>query len=363
MPGGYFKGALMIRRHLRVLLASLAAVVLVLAGCGNDDSGGAQSFDDPEEAILAAFNAIDTDSAEMTFSYDGTADDLLATLAILDEDFSADEPGADAMIALMAGAELRVAANDEDFEMELLVDGTSLMEMRFIGETFYLRLDVDAGIDLIREIDAEAASEVEMMTAFVPFITMEDPRLSFVADLFAGSWISMEVPADSEFGDLLEPQGGADTIDEEVFALIAEIIESNTNITHLGQARGGEHFVVEVDVATTVASIAGNPRAAQALDLTDVATDPDEIIEEMRSEGVASTWEFDVVITNGVVSSIRMDLATLSTDAPAGASLPFLIELSASPSAPSAPSDHTPIPMDLLEEMSSGMGGVGGMGF
>lgn len=353
----------MLGRHLRAATACLIAGVMLVAACGEESGSGGGSVDDPEEAVLAAFSAIDTDATEMTITFDGDGAELAAALEALDDTFPSDEPATDTMVELMAGAELRASASGEDFAMAVVLDDTSLTEMRVIGSTLYGRIDFDSALALIGDIDPEAASEFEMIVGMAPMIAAEDPRLGFVQDLLEGRWISMEVPDDAEYSDLFDATSDTETIDEQMLSVIEEILSANTAVTHVGDARGGQQFVIEVDVASTMAALARNPMAAQALDLTDTSTDPDELVEEMQSEGMASTWEFDVVVTDGVISSVGMDLATLSTDAPDGVSLPVLIRLSPSPSAPEAPGDHTPIPPELLEELAGDMmGGLGPMG-
>lgn len=353
----------MLGRHLRTTAACLIAGVMLVAACGDESGSGGGSVDDPEEAVLAAFSAIDTDATEMTITFDGDAAELAAALETMDDTFPADEPGTDTMVELMAGAELRASASGEDFAMAVALDDTALTEMRVIGSTIYGRIDFDSALALIGDIDPEAAAEFEMIVGMAPMIAAEDPRLGFVQDLLEGRWISMEVPDDAEYSDLFDATSDTEAIDEEMLSVIEEILSANTAVTHVGDARGGQQFVIEVDVASTMAALARNPMAAQALDLTDSTTDTDELVEQMQSEGMASSWEFDVVVTDGVVSSVGMDLATLSTEAPDGASLPVLIRLSPSPSAPEAPGDHTPIPPELLEELAGDMmGGLGPMG-
>lgn len=345
----------------RALLAVLLAAVLFLAACGNDDTAGPsiEEFDDPADAVLAAFRQVETEATELRVSFDGTAADLAAALEASGEPVT-DDPSAQMAVDLMAGAEFHMSGAGEDFAMAMILDGDAVFEMRSIGTTIYGRVDVERVIDLIGESDPDAAMELQMAMAIAPMFAMEDPRLGFVTDLLEGNWVSMDVPPDSELGELLDDSESAD---EEVLAVLEEIIEANTSVTHTGEARGGERFVVEVDVANALAAIGRNPLAAEALELgSDFDLDADEIARDMAEDGVASTWTFDVVVTDGQVSSMRMDFAELSTEVPDGVRLPILIEFAASPSAPSPPSDHTPIDPALIEEMLEPMMMMGGMG-
>lgn len=348
----------MLGRHLRAIFASLVAAVLLLGACG-DDTPGAEAFDDPEEAVLAAFSSLEADTVELSVRFDGDAAELAEALEAVD-DFQ-DDPASRAMIELMADAEFQMSGAGDDFAMAVVLAGNELAEMRFVANTFYMRVDIDRGLDIMRDIDPEAASEIEMVVAMAPMIAMEDPRLGFVSDLLAGGWVSMELPPEAT--ELLESEAQDQALNEELLAVLQEIVADNTEVTHTGQARGGERFVVTVDVATAMATAASNPMAAQGLDITGAGTSAEDMVDEMRAEGLEPTWQFDVVITDGAISSIRMDLAELATDAPEGVSLPILITFSSSPAAPSAPSDHRPIPADLLEEMMGDMmGGLGPMG-
>ena len=353
----------MFGRPLRALIATLLALVLVLAACGNDDAAGPSidEFDDPADAVLAAFSQVEAGATEYRISFDGTAADL-ATLMEASGEPMADDPSTQMALDLMAGAEFQVSGAGDDVAMAMILDGDAVFEMRSIGTTAYGRVDMERIIEIISESDPAAAMEFEMIMGIAPMFAMEDPRLGFITDLLEGNWVSMDVPPDSDFADLYDSTDG-ESIDEEVLSVLEEIIEANTSVTQSGEARGGDLFIVEVDVASALAAIGRNPLAADALELgSDFAGDPDEIAREMAEDGLASTWSFDVVITDGQISSMRMDFAELSTEAPEGASLPILIEFASSPSGPSAPSDHTPIDPDLIEELLGPMMMMGGMG-
>lgn len=348
----------MLGRHLRAILAGLTAATLLLGACG-DDTPSAEEFDDPEEAVLAAFSSLEADTVELSVSFDADAAELAEAFEAVDD--IQDDPASQAMIELMADAEFQMSGAGDDFAMAVVLSGDELAEMRFVANTFYLRLDIDRGLDIVRDIDPEAASEVEMVVAMAPMIAMEDPRLGFVSDLLAGGWVSMDLPPEAT--ELLESEEQDQALDEELLAVLQEIVADNTDVVHAGSARGGEQFIVTVDVATAMATAARNPMTAQGLDMSGVSTSPEDIIAEMQAEGIEPTWQFDVVLIGGDISSIRMDFAELATDAPEGVSLPILVTFAPSPSAPAAPSDHTPIPADLLEEMMGDMmGGLGPMG-
>ena len=349
----------MLGPHLRAILASLIAGVLLLGACGNDDAPSAEDFDDPEEAVLAAFNRLEADTVAIAVSFDGTAAELAVALEAVD-DFQ-DDPASRAAMELMADAELRMSGAGDDFAMAVVLSGDDLAEMRFVSNVFYGRLDIERGVEILRDIDADAAAEIEMVLAMAPMIAMEDPRLGFVSDMLAGQWISMDLPPEAL--DLLESGEQDEGLDEELLAVLQEIVADNTEVVHAGSARGGEQFIVTVDVATAMATAARNPMTAQGLDMSGVSTSPEDMIAEMQAEGIEPTWQFDVVLIDGQISSIRMDFAELATDSPEGVSLPILITFAPSPSAPSAPSDHTPIPAELLEEMMGDMmGGLGPLG-
>lgn len=346
----------MARRTLHTTLAALTTLVLLLAGCGDGEAGAAGS-DDPYEIVSAAFTGLDTSVTDVSFSLDATAEQLVEAFEV---ELTGD-PAEQAMLDLLAEAELRMAGSEAGMAMSFVLDDATVVETRVIDQVMYLRVDVDAFIDIAASIDPAAAAEMEETLGMLPLVAADDPSLAFLADVVAGGWVSMEVPEDSAYADEWKSGTDPESLDEDVAAAFEQIIDENTVITPDGQARGGDRYIVEVRAADLITALASNPLTAEALDATSDDADPDAVLEEMRAEGLSDIWELDVVIIDGVLSSIRIDFADISTEAPAGASVPFLITFAESPSAPSVPESHTPIDPKLLNEMFLGMDGVGQM--
>jgi hypothetical protein len=344
-------------RHLRPFIAALVALLFLAAACGADDGAGQATNLDPDEAILAAFTELDATLMEVTFALDATADEILSAM-----EADGTDPDDRAMAELLTQARVRVVGAGDDMAVEVLVGTDSMVEMRVVDRVAYLRVDVDAGREVMERIQPGSGAEVDEVLSMLPLLTAGDPRLGFIGDLVGGSWLSLEVPDDSDYAHLWDTGSDPTQLDDELTAVVEAILDENTVITADGTARGGDRYLVQVEVARILTAFSTNPLTAEAFGL--VGTDPDQVLGDMLDEGVAPTWELDVVLVDGRLSSIRVDLAALSTDAPAGATLPVLISFAGSPTAPSAPTDHTPIPSALIEEMMGDLMSdmLGGMG-
>lgn len=346
-------------RPFKFVLAPLMALALILAGCGdeagsaqNGGSGGNSSTDDPNAAILAAFSNIDATGMDLTVSIDATGAELAAAM----EGEMTGDPADQAVLDLLARGEIHMSSTTEgDMAMAVSVDGSVAMELRSIDEVFYIRVDTATLVDLIGSIDPASAAEMNASLAELPMMLGSDPSMSFLGDLLDGGWVSLDLPPDSPLGSLAGPAQDPEQFDAELAEVISQIVDENSKVTEAGEARGGDRYLVEVRMADLMSALATHPATAEALELTASDADLDEILADMEAEGVSEVWELDVVLIDGQLSSIRVDFANLTTDMPEGSTFPLLITLSGSPSAPSAPAEHTPVPPEMLELLMSGM--------
>jgi hypothetical protein len=342
-------------RHLTTTIATLVVALLLLGGCGSDSPERTRASNlDPNEAVLAAFNTLDASVMDVSIAIDATPEQLA-------EAFEADlsDPADQAMVELLTQASFRMVGAGDDMAMSARLGTATVFEVRSVAGVAYLRADLATAAQVAGRVDPEMGSQVDELIEMLPLLASSDPSLGFIGDLAAGGWLSLEIPEDSEFSGLWESGSNPSQLDAELDAVIEAILDENTVIVADGTARGGDRYLVTVEAARIAAAFAENPLTAEAFGL--VGTDPDEIVDQLLDEGIAPTWELDVVIIDGRVSSIRVDIASLSTDAPEGATLPILISFSASPTAPTAPERHTPIPSELLDEMMSEMGGLEGL--
>lgn len=345
----------MFRRSLKLIMAPLLAMMLILAGCGDDNgaagggnnTNGGSTIDDPNAAVLAAFSEIEASTVDISIKFDATADELRTAF----EAEMTGEPAEQAVLEMLTKGEFHLASTDGAGAVALSIDGTNLFEFRVIDEVAYVRVDTNTALDLVRAIDPASAAEMSATLTELPMMLGADPSMSFLGDLIEGNWVSIPLPPESAFGELAAPAQDPEQLDAEVAEALAQIVDENTVVTPAGEARGGDKFLVEVRIADLVEAIAANPVASQVLD---PGADADEMLAEMRAEGVPEVMEIDVVLIDGQLSSVRIDLAHLSPEIPDGATLPMLITVSPSPSAPSAPGEHTPVPVELLEAMFAG---------
>lgn len=379
-------------RHLRIALAALFAVLLLAAGCGDDsgpsaerpsggdtltgtadDNGGNGGRGDKPAAsgdqatVLAAFNALDPTVSDITFSFDATPDQILAAIEAMDDE-PLDAEGR-AMASLMANAALNITGTDNAMAMSFIFNNAAAVEMRVIDEILYVRMDGPSMVSLFNQVDTETGMQMEQLLQQAPMFALEDPSLAFMGDFAAGGWISLDTN-NPIFADLLDE---ADTnpaeldqkLAKELNAVIASIIDENTEVTADGQARGGDLYRVKVNAPDMIRALAANPVFAQAMAASGQGFSPGEIeaeLNEALADGMPEIWEIEVVVANGNVTSIRMDLAKFREegDLPAGTTLPVLITFNPAATAPTAPSSHTPIPPAFFDMMGGMMGGMGG---
>ncbi|MGY6500804.1 MAG: hypothetical protein ACXIVQ_07950 [Acidimicrobiales bacterium] len=352
------------------MLALLFALALIAAACGDDDgdSGGGSGFfgggdnggstdtgggnggggsTDSDGDVLAAVSSLQgSDAYGMTITFDATGADLIAAMNASGEVVTAQD---EAIYDLLATAEVRINASDDASEFAISLGGGAVMEVITIGETVYMRMDLDGLASAVDRVEPGAGAEIAGLRQMAPMFSSMDPQLAFISDFVNGDWVSLEAPEstpfDDEFG--INPGAAADVDPDAVLSAFEDVLRGDVEITSIGD----ERYLVEVDVASALRSIAQDPELSQLMDI-----DPAEVesmLSEAEADGMATTWTFEVGLNNGELQTIRMDLATLATDAPDGATLPILITFTPGVSPPSAPSEHTPIPPELLTDPSA----------
>lgn len=333
-------------RPLSRRLAALAALLLlaVAAGCGAESGAVGAADVDPREAVRAAFAELDPSVLDVSVSVDATADEILTAMDATDAD------GADRAAAeLLADAHLHLVGAGDDMALDVGIGESTVTEVRVVDSVLYVRVDPDELRRLVDRVDPDTGAELDGMLGMLALLTEGDPRLGFLADLAGGAWISLDL-TDGVPGGTADDRS-ATGLDEELAELLATIVDEHTVVVPEGTARGGERYLVQVETARLLESAAADPRLADALGTA--GTDPETLLDELADGGLAPTWELDVVLIDGRLGSIRVDLASLTAEAPAGATLPVLVSFAATPTPPHAPDSHTPVPTDLLGDLLS----------
>lgn len=172
------------RRRSRPAVALMAVLALVLAACS---SGGGGLPDDPQEAVVTAFES----RAEGGF----TADVSVQLSERAREQALAEDPDAEPILDAVTGdGVLTLTTREDQFALSVNLDGGSPIQVRALGDAFYLLVDVPSLLEF-----ADADVDIEELRAQAGQMSMFLGDLSvFVEAALNGSWAGVTgIPEDA----------------------------------------------------------------------------------------------------------------------------------------------------------------------
>ncbi len=358
-------------RHAAIALTCAAALAGGVTACSAAKQISAA------EKVNTAFDKLgETKSLTVKFSLDATPAQLLAMDKLEPSDtpltsaeskqisglgasltFSADKPLKDAFGKTKTVDGQLDAAVDIDLEVHA-GDGKPLAELRSIGGTEYVRVDVDAIVKLGG--DSATADEINGMEKEFDQLP---PSFAALKSLLKGKWVSIDSKklegVTKGLGDTAGTPSAAPTLDpstqNKLVSALTGVFSRDVTLTDKGTVNGRDRIVVEApaqklvaDVQKAVAPIAkgipaigGNfPTAAP----TGVAT------------GKASA---DILIAkDGSLSELSMDLGQLDPKAAAAkAQVPVSVSFDAKAAPTTAPAGAVAFDPTVLQDLLKSFAG------
>lgn len=245
-------------------------------------------------------------------------------------------------------------------------DGAALMEVRQVDGRLYARADVRA----LAEMSGQDPAEVPGMEADLP------PELGAFRQALEGQWLSVDDKVMRRFTDGLQ-QGQGDGLPSSRPSLDADAqrklmdglrsaLSSDVSFEDKGQQNGAERIVVSAPARTLVRDLqkAVMPLAGSLPGLPKGL--PDDASAKLTDRAVTA----DLLIKDGALSSVSVDLAQLNPKADWSDHLPLRLTFSREAAPIQAPSGVTVLTekdIDLMSHLMSadpgvadGMGGPGG---
>lgn len=340
------------RRGRRLIGLSLVlALGALTTGC---DTATDAIEEDPAGALQEAIDALeDWDGLRAEFRLE--ADEAVRAELAAEEDLSDEE------IELLLGSSVSVRAGGDDdaetagFETTLVVDETSVFDLRILDEQYFVRLDFDALSDLSEDADL---GDVEDLLVTARVLGLGDVAQA-IAD---GRWIELIGVDDlMELTDA-EPSEEPEVDEQEAQALTERLsttfqtfVSEDADVTYIGSEDVGEHVRVVTDGAsldelfTELTSELG--RTGVLRDVADDDLDQLDVDDD-------TTVSIDAWIDEGEIRQLGLDLGTLD-DAD---ELPddMLVLMAVEEFAGSIEAPEDPEPFDLLRLVGAFFGGPGG---
>lgn len=285
---------------MRKLLATVATAALVLSACGGSggSSGGGGS---PKETLTNALEGLSSGGHTFKISLDSDA----ASLSKLSEgDLSEDVAQKILDSSLSVSSVSADDPKDSEFAMVANVAGSDDVEIRYVDQTLYLRVDLDSLLNLAGA-DAKASAQAQIQ-ALVQQAKAQG--LDFVEPAVNGEWLAF-----TGLGAILDQLGANASPTDQQEAIVKQFTDSVTKdatVTSEGNEDPGEHLVATVNVKDLYQSFVDladqlGQGAASSLQ-TDESQIPDKDVK-------ADFW-----VDDGKVTQIELDILQLAQLAPEG---------------------------------------------
>jgi hypothetical protein len=327
--------------QLRLRLAAVAATgtVALVSACGGGSSGTQQT---PKQELVSSVSAVGTsDELTATLRLDATAAQLQA-LARASGD-SLDRSAAAAIASAQLVMTTKGSGNNRTFALRG-IDGTStLLELRSVGGTLYLRADLQRGFAIAHKQNILANLRAEV--AHLP---------SFVQAFVAGRWVSLSSDAAAAIAGQVggvtsaSPSAGPKLLND-----LRETLSKDVTVRRVGTDSRGDHL-----------ALTGNARTlgmdAQAAIASSVPGG--SVLTEKVSPGdiPSRAVRLDAWVKDGALHVLSLNLAQFAKpgDVPAGATLPITLTFEQTAPAITAPSGATPVDLTQLGTLLGALGGM-----
>ncbi|GAB2619177.1 hypothetical protein GCM10027168_59260 [Streptomyces capparidis] len=239
-------------------------------------------------------------------------------------------------------------AEEADFtgaEISFSKDLKRLMELRIVGETTYVRADIEQ----IAEVGGEPAPSVEELTEGMP------AELGFVEEFLEGGWVSVNNADLEELDERMseftgeEPKPGEDLTksqENELLKGLKGLLGREVGIKDKGRRDGADHL----EVSASARSLLGG--LVKELEPLSAQFPGEELPTQEDLKAIPTTRATaDVLIKDGKLSEVTFDLAQLDEEmVKAGQKLPLRIDF-AEGGPIEKPSGATEVPLEDVEEL------------
>jgi hypothetical protein len=266
-------------------LVALGATLLLATACGG-------SSEDPKGSLVDAFRKMgDRAGTTTTLTLSSTPESVEALVS----EAGGAPPGLVDKILNSSITLSQTAEQDPQkarSEVTIVVDGTSLLEMRMLEGILYFRVDVPGFLDLFGQDSSELAP-LERQASAAGF--------DFVGPALEGEWIGI-----SGLAQLTQALGASPAPSEDQQKLLDElatIFEDEATVTSEGEEDAGEHLVATVPLRATV------ERFLQALGR--MGTFPGPIPTSELTDVPDESLRLDVWVADDTIAQIEFDFLQL----------------------------------------------------
>ena len=280
---------------MRKLFAAIAAVTMVMAACGGDS--GSSGGGSPKDTLNEAVANLSSGGHTITLSLDS---DPKSLVALGEGDLTEDTASKILDSSLSISSNGEADPKDSQFAIAANIAGNTDVEMRFIDETLYLRVDLDSLLDLAGpEAKAQAQQQIDAAVQ-----AAKAQGLDFVEPAANGEWIAF-----TGLTGLLSQLGVNATPTSDQKAMVnkfAEALTKSATVTSEGDDDEGEHLVATAnlrDVYQNILDVAKqlNPSAASSFDQVDPSQVPDQDVK------------VDFWVNDGNLTQISFDFLQLAS--------------------------------------------------
>jgi len=286
----------------------IAAVVVVM-GLAVAACGQAAEVVAPRIAVReAAQSTFDEHRGRFTLSLVGDEADLAAMFEATDEDRRYIDVLRKSRIVVSLDGGDQDSLDDDRFALEVdLGEVDRAVELRMVDKTMYLRGDV-AG--MARLFEAEPGDLAEVADG------ARKAGLDFVADAFAGKWLSLDLaPLESMAKGAAAQQGGelpdlGFTQFSKLLEAVSQTFGEDVDVKRLDQEDAGRHYLLTVPLRRVYERLA--PALGQMLAMPGLETLPPAT--EVPDRAVS----LDVWTDDGLINRAELDLGQFAPQPPAG---------------------------------------------
>ncbi|HEU5034581.1 MAG TPA: hypothetical protein VFT62_07480 [Mycobacteriales bacterium] len=329
----------MSRLRLRCAAVAATGTVLLVSACGGGSSGSNQT---PKQELVSSVSAVGTsDALTTTLRLETTAAKLQALARAGGDSLS--RSAADAIASAQLVLSAKGSGNSRTFALRGIDGGSTLLELRSVGGTLYLRADLQRGFaiahkqNILANLRAEAAHLPNFVKAFV-----------------AGRWVSLSSDAAAAIagqvggGTSASPSAGPKLLND-----LRDALSKDVTVRRMGSDSRGDHLALSGNART----LALDAEAAVATSVPGGSV----LTEKASAKDVPSRIvHLDAWVKDGALHVLSLDLAQFAKpgEVPAGTTLPITMTFEQTAADISAPGGATPVDLTQLGTLLGALGGM-----
>jgi hypothetical protein len=328
------------RRRWSTALATLVTVAGLVA-CGGSSGGGSVKGD-----VLTGIDGIaSADRLTTTIRLDTTPSALQALAqssgTTLDSRIATALAGASIVI------ERAKSGSGSELDIQAVAGGTTLVELRAVDKTLFLKGDVRGILTLIGKPEVYANLKAET-----------DSMPSFVQAAVTGQWVSLPAATLDSLSTLTggAPASSAPGNGPKLLDDLKRAIDKDVTATTAGTDARGTHYVLHADTK----ALADDLRSSLSSSLPGGSA----VSQRLPANVKHQNFTFDAWVKGGSLSELTIDLLQFgdTSKVPSGATLPLSITFTKTGEDIGAPTGASPVDLTQLGTLIGALQGGGSGG-